>query len=144
MFDKLVVSTAQRRRGRTAKFFFARWSFIYQRSQSRLHSQSSWLRRNLQTPAQRFSSQHRPRRDLPSVVVDFVVDHGNSGGVPPRQDLNNLRRLEAIIGHTQTNPPRNCRSGGKRTSVQATEWQEETQTLRQLASGSIGGELTNN
>jgi len=120
MFDKLVVSTAQRRRGKNGKVSFFGTVVIYLSTVAIAFALSIVLAtpKLAGHPLSDFPSQHRPR-PTPSVVVDFVVDHGNSGGVPPRQDLNNLRRLEAIIGHTQTNH-RELPFRRERTSVQAT------------------------
>jgi len=102
MFDKLVVSTAQRRRGRTAKFFFGT-VVIYLSTVAIAFALSIVLATpKLADTRSAIFVAALPAPRPPSVVVD----HGNSGGVPPRQDLNNLRRLEDIIDHTQTNPPR--------------------------------------
>ena len=106
MFDKLVVSTAQRRRGRTAKFFLGT-VVIYLLTVAIAFALSIVLATpKLADTRSAIFVAALPAPRPPSVVVDLVVDHGTSGGVPPRQDLNNLRRLEDIIDHPQTNPPR--------------------------------------
>ncbi len=102
MFDKLVVSTAQRRRGRTAKFFLGT-VVIYLSTVAIAFALSVFLA----TPKLADTRSAIFVAALPAPrPPSEVVDHGNGGGDPPRQDLNNLRRLEDIIDHTQTNPPR--------------------------------------
>jgi len=105
MFDKLVVSTAQRRRGRTAKFFLGT-VLVYLSTVAIAFALSIFLATpKLADTRSAIFVAPLPAPRTPSVVVDLVVDPGNSGGVPP-QDLNNLRRLEDMLDHTQTNPPR--------------------------------------
>jgi len=102
MFDKLVVSTAQRRRGRTAKFFLGT-VVIYLSTVAIAFALSIVLATpKLADTRSAIFVAALPAARTPSVVVN----HGSTGGVPPRQDLNNLRRLEDIIDHAQTNPPR--------------------------------------
>jgi TonB family protein len=110
MFDKLVVSTAQRRRGRTAKFFLgtvvvylstvaiAFALSIFLATPKLADTRSTIFLGTLAPPAPR----------TPSVVVD----HRNTGGAP-RQDLSNLLRLEDIIDHPQTSAPRIAVPAGK-------------------------------
>ncbi len=83
MFDKLVVSTAQRRRGRTAKFFLGT-VVIY----------------------------------LSTVAIAFAYED-------LRTSLTTLKRTHRELPFRR-----------ERTSVQAKEWWEEIQMLRQIASGS--------
>ncbi|HXI93966.1 MAG TPA: energy transducer TonB [Blastocatellia bacterium] len=105
MFDKLVVSTAQRRRGRTAKFFLGT-VLVYLSTVAIAFALSIFLATpKLADTRSAIFVAPLPAPRTPSVVVDLVVDPGNNGGVPP-QDLNNLRRLEDMLDHTQTNPPR--------------------------------------
>jgi TonB family protein len=102
MFDKLVVSTAQRRRGRTAKFFLG--TVVVYLSVGAIAFALSIV---LGTPKLADTRSAIFVAALPAPrTPSVVVDHRSTGGVPPHQDLNNLRRLEDIIDHAQTNPPR--------------------------------------
>lgn len=99
MFDKLVVSTVQRRRGRTAKFFLGT-VVVYLSAVAIAFALSILL-----AAPQLADSKLAPLCELASIRpargdVGAVVDHPNSGGAH-RQDLNNLRRLEDLIEHPQ-------------------------------------------
>ena len=115
MFDKLVVSTAQRRRGRTTKFFLG--TVVVYLSTVTIAFALSIV---LGTPKLADTRSAIFVAPLPAArPPGVVVDHANTGGVPPRQDLNNLRRLEDIIAHTQTNPPRIALPAG--TDIRASD-----------------------
>jgi protein TonB len=103
MFDKLVVSTAQRRRGRTAKFFLGT-VLVYLSTVAIAFALSIFLAtpKLADTRSTIFlGTLAPPAPRTPSVVVD----HRNTVGVP-RQDLSNLLKLEDIIHHPQTSSPR--------------------------------------
>ena len=136
MFEKLVVSTAQRRRGRTAKFFFGT-VVIYLSTVAIAFALSIVLATpKLADTRSAIFVAALPAPRPPSVVVD----DGNSGGVPPRQDLNNLRRLEDIIDHPQTNPPRIAVPAG--TDIRPGEGVVGgDQNAPPISVGFIGGEL---
>jgi TonB family protein len=104
MFDKLVVSTAQRRRGRTAKFFLGT-VVVYLSAVAVAFALSIFLAApqladcELVPICRGLAPPPGPR--IPSVVVD----HRNTGGAR-RQDLNSLRRLEDLIEHPQVGATR--------------------------------------
>lgn len=104
MFDKLVVSTALRRRGRTAKFFLGT-VVVYLSAVAIAFALSIFLA----TPKLADSELVplwiglvSPPAPRPRSVVE---DHRNSGGAG-RQDLSNLRRFEDLIEHPQTGATR--------------------------------------
>lgn len=104
MFDKLVVSTAQRRRGRTAKFFVGTL-LIYLSAVGVAFALSILL-----TTPKLADTDLRPIfvAALPRSPVQeprAVADYRDAGGTP-RQDLNNVRTLEDITEHPQTGTPR--------------------------------------
>jgi TonB family protein len=96
MFEKLVVSTSQRRRGRTTKFFLGT-VVIYLTAIASAFALSIVI-----------GSPKLANGDLiicklptaPSPKRTDVVDHQSSGGAQ-RQNLSNFRSLEYIIEHPQ-------------------------------------------
>jgi periplasmic protein TonB len=101
MFEKLIVSTSQRRKGRTATFFICT-SIVYLSvialafvlsvllADPRLADTSDSITRiAMLAPPTIGHTPHGP------------ATHSDSGGVP-RQDLNNLRKLDDIVNHPQT------------------------------------------
>lgn len=97
MFDKLVVSTAQRRRGRTIKFFLGT-VVVYLSAVATAIVLSIFLA----TP-QLAESELVPicigRVPAPR-APNVAVDHPTTGGTPSK-NLNNFRKLEDMIEHPQ-------------------------------------------
>src|SRR4030095_11753745 len=108
MFDRLVVSTVQRRRGRTTKFFLGT-VVIY------LSAVASAFALSIVLTSPKLASELKPIfiGTLPPQApqrTSAAVDHQNSGGAA-RQDLSNLRRFEDLIEHPQMGAPKSIAPG---------------------------------
>jgi TonB family protein len=100
MFDKLVVSTAQRRRGRTAKFFVGT-SVVYLSAVAVAFALSILLA-TPQLADSRLTSICRVLAASPTPRdPGVVVDHRDPGGAR-RPDLTNLQRLDQLMQHPQS------------------------------------------
>jgi TonB family protein len=104
MFEKLVVSTSQRRRGRTTKFFLGT-VVIY------LSAVASAFALSIVLASPRLANGDLLFCKLPPAPsprrTSDVVDHQTSGGAP-RQNLSNFRSLEYIIEHPQPGGSQNA------------------------------------
>lgn len=103
MFDKLIVSTVQRRRGRTAKFFLG--TVVIYLSAVAIAFALSIL---LAAPKLADSDLVLICRGLPPPgprAPSVGAKRPDTGG-GRRQDLSNLQRLEQLIDHPQAGPPR--------------------------------------
>lgn len=100
MFEKLVVSTTQRRRGRTSRFFLGT-VLVYMSVVAAAFSLSIAL-----SSPQLADSDLRLITKIPSVTPDRprieVQETGDSSGAPPRADIRNVRRLVDIVERPQT------------------------------------------
>jgi periplasmic protein TonB len=110
MFDRLVVSTARRRSRRTAKFFLCT-SIIYLSAVALAFAFSIFFA----TPKLADASDHtvliappRPPAPPPPEVGPTRLDTGKTS----RPDLNNVLKLDDIVGHQQTPPPRTDSGAG--------------------------------
>lgn len=102
MFEKLVVSTAQKRKGRTTTFFVCT-SIIYLSTIAFAFALSVLL----EDPKLADTSDSIIHIALPLAArgPSVTVHHTESGGAP-RQDLNNVRDYDDIVNHPQAGPPR--------------------------------------
>lgn len=106
MFEKLVVSTAQKQKGRTATFFVFT-SIIYLSAIALAFALSVLLAdpklADTSDTIIHIANLPPPPRGPQPPQVD--VTRTDSGGTP-RPDLSNLRSLEDIVNHPQSGPPR--------------------------------------
>lgn len=102
MFEKLVVSAAQQRKGRTTTFFVCT-SIIYLSTTVFAFALSVLL----EDPKLADTSDSIIHIALPPAArgTSVTVHHTESGGAP-RQDLNNVRDYDDIVNHPQAGPPR--------------------------------------
>lgn len=103
MFDKLVVSTAQRRRGRTAKFFVCT-SIIYLSAIGIAFALSVFLAEPRLADASR-RDEVLIAPSPPSRPPGGATRHQDSER-PPRPDPGNVMKYDDIAGHQQSGPPR--------------------------------------
>jgi protein TonB len=103
MFERLLVSTAQKRKGRTTAFFVCT-SFVY----LSIVAVAFALSVLLAEPKLADTSDSMIRiATLPSPPSGphVTVHHPNSVGTPPL-DPNNVRKYDDIVNHPQDGPPR--------------------------------------
>lgn len=104
MFDKLVVSTAQRRRGRTAKFF-ACTSIVYLSVVGVAFALSILFATPKLADTSELKTLVAPSRP-PGPRPPDVATHHPASESTPRPELNNVMRYVDIVDHQQSGPPR--------------------------------------
>lgn len=105
MFEKLVVSTAQKRKGRTATFFVCT-SIVYLSAAAFAFALSVLLADpKLADTSERATLIATPLPP-PLRLQQTAPSHPDSAGGTQRQDLNNVLRYADIVNHSQGEPPR--------------------------------------
>lgn len=105
MFDKLVVSTAQRRRGRTAKFFVCT-SIVYLSAVGIAFALSILLAEPRLADASSRAEVLIAPPPPPGPRPPAVATHHQDSESTPRPDPGNVMKYDDIAGHQQSGPPR--------------------------------------
>ncbi len=104
MFEKLVVSTAQKQKGRTATFFVFT-SIIYLSAVALAFALSVLLADPKLADTSDRTIRIATPLPPPRRGQQVVTPHRDSGGTP-RPDLSNLLKYDDIANHKQSGPPR--------------------------------------